>query len=150
MTMLDDLYAIGNEMIPMKLLVRDIKGRYQYPIGKRFTGSTIGNGFIRHWKEGRPHKDIGPAVVHQDGYQEYWINGKKHRKNLPAVIFSDLSEEWYHRGKLHRTDGPAIDDTRGYKEWWLNGNEYNDINEWAKAVGIHNTEEFVLMKLEHG
>ncbi|RTK95521.1 MAG: hypothetical protein EKK64_06780 [Neisseriaceae bacterium] len=78
---------------------------------------------LYHYKNGRIHKDNGPAVIFPD--KEVWYHyGKIHRDNdLPAVIYKDGSKEWYCKGKRHRLGGnPArIKIIKGgiIKEWWL-------------------------------
>lgn len=39
---------------------------------------------------------------------EYSKNGKTHRENGPAIIDYDGSEQWYLNDQLHRLDGPAV------------------------------------------
>lgn len=56
------------------------------------------------------------------GYvKEFWAkNGRLHRDDGPAVIYTDGSEEWWSNGRLHRDNGPAIIHKNGYKAWWQN------------------------------
>lgn len=73
-----------------------------------------------------------------------------HRDGGPAIIYSDGTEEWFQHGKIHRDDGPAVIYASGDTEWWLWNSKCNDINEWAKRIGIYDTEEFLMMKLQWG
>ena len=60
-------------------------------------------------------------------------------------------QDWRCGGVLHRTDGPAIICEDGQVDWWYRGKQYgSNINSWAKAVGIFDTDEFVMLKLEYG
>ena len=57
---------------------------------------------------------------------------------------------FYKDGKFHREDGPAIIHGTGSVRWHLNGDAYFNINDWAKAVGIFDTDEFTMLKLKWG
>lgn len=85
-------------------------------------------------KNGRKHKEDGPAVKYIGGEQEFWFNGKKHRDgDLPAVVVPYELYEWWFNGKLHRKDGPALIQMSAYasrckEEWWYNGKNYDVTN----------------------
>jgi hypothetical protein len=51
----------------------------------------------------------------------YYKNGKEHRENGPAIECSDGDKLWFLNGKLHRENGPAIEFANGIKNWYLNG-----------------------------
>ena len=59
----------------------------------------------------------------------WFKNGKCHREDGPAVELVNGSKYWYKHGKRHREDGPAIEHNNGSKWWWLNGQEYTE-QEW--------------------
>ena len=48
-------------------------------------------------------------------------DGKKHREDGPAIIGSDGFWAWYYEGQRHRLDGPAVRRTDGSLEWWVRG-----------------------------
>lgn len=52
----------------------------------------------------KSYKKVGPEG------DVFWINkdGKLHRDNGPAVIWYTGIKEWYKNGLRHREDGPAI------------------------------------------
>ena len=52
---------------------------------------------------------------------KYYRNGKLHRDDGPAIIRPDGTQEWYKEGKLHRDDGPAIVYISGVKYWYKEG-----------------------------
>ena len=86
-------------------------------------------GSIFYVKDRYFHRTDGPAVIGaQNYYTAYYINGKRHRIDGPAIV----------RRPQDRVD------------WWFEGEFYSNINKWAKAVGIFETEEFVLLKLKYG
>lgn len=93
-------------------------------------------------------------IVHQNGNIEYLLNGKRHREDGPAAIKPGGAWFWLRHGKYHREDGPAIiylgDHNQWIKHWYLNGELYRSMEEWAKAAGIYDTDEFTLLKLKYG
>jgi hypothetical protein len=84
------------------------------------------------YKNGKRHRDGGPAVRHEYDDHEYydhepprvtrshWYkNGNRHRIGGPAIEDND-GGEWYVLGVRHRDDGPAV--IEGYREeWWVGG-----------------------------
>lgn len=74
------------------------------------------------------------ARVWSDGSVHWIKNGRHHREDGPALIYIDRSQEWYRDGKLHREDGPAVTwAIDGSHEWWLNDIEY-EPTEWLLKV----------------
>jgi len=64
---------------------------------------------------------------HPNGDKYWYKNGKYHRENGPAVILTDLHKAWYKNGLLHRSNGPAVEYVSGSKEYWYNGKRLNNI-----------------------
>ena len=111
-------------------------------------------------KNGKLHREDGPAIIYAHGSQEWWVNGKLHREDGPAFILPDGTQEWYLNGKIHREDGPAYigaDGTQawrlngkrhredgpaiilpdGYQEWYINGKDVTDeVYEWFKEYKL--------------
>ena len=77
-------------------------------------------------KEGRLHREDGPAVRFEGSHAEWRRHGKYHREDAPAVIFEKGDKHWYLNGKLHREDGPAVEFENGDKEWYLNGERHRE------------------------
>jgi hypothetical protein len=73
------------------------------------------------WLDGRLHREDGPAVVLSCGGEEWWFNNRPHREGGPAIIHPNGVFEWYRHGKHHRDDGPAIIRADGTEEWWRDG-----------------------------
>ena len=48
----------------------------------------------------------------------YYKDGKKHREDGPAVEMKDGSRQWFINGNLHREDGPAVEGCDGTREWY--------------------------------
>jgi len=72
-------------------------------------------------KNGKYHREDGPAVEYSNGDKCWYKNGKRHREDGPAVDLAEGTEYWYINGKLHRVDGPAIEHVSGDKHWYKNG-----------------------------
>ncbi len=77
-------------------------------------------------KDGKWHRDDGPAVIRADGTQEWYQHGYLHRDGEPAVIRPDGAQEWRQNDNLHRDDGPAWIGPDGSQEWWQNGQRHRD------------------------
>ena len=59
--------------------------------------------------------------VHTNGTKFWYRDGKLHREDGPAAEYADGDKEWYLNGELHREDGPAIEYASGTKHWYLDG-----------------------------
>ena len=57
---------------------------------------------------------------YSNGDKSWYRNGKLHREDGPAIEYSDGDEHWYLNGERHREDGPAIERPNGDKFWFLN------------------------------
>jgi hypothetical protein len=82
-------------------------------------------GSKRWYKDGKLHREDGPAIELNNGNKHWWVDGKLHRIDGPAIDHNDGHREWWVDGKLHRIDGPAIEGIRGTKFWYINGDRYN-------------------------
>ena len=71
---------------------------------------------------------------------KFWFkNGKLHREDGPAMEYANGDKYWFKDGKRHREDGPAIENTNGYKDYWHNDIRYPKIKtdeEWIKFVKL--------------
>jgi len=95
-------------------------------IPKGYTGHVKFTDGVQYWyKNGKKHRDDGPAAIFPDGTQEWFKNGKHHREDGPAIIGADGSQSWYKKGKVHRDDGPAVINPNGHQEWWIDNNQYS-------------------------
>lgn len=61
------------------------------------------NGVI-YYKDGKKHRENGPAVELKNGTKEWWIDGQRHRDDGPACIYKDPDEggffyEWFRNGE---------------------------------------------------
>jgi antitoxin component YwqK of YwqJK toxin-antitoxin module len=84
------------------------------------------NGDKFWYKNGKLHREDGPACEYANGDKAWNQNGKCHREDGPALEYANGNREWFKNGKLHREDGPAIEDAYGYKAWYINGKELTE------------------------
>lgn len=56
---------------------------------------------ICYLKDGKLHREDGPAYVTGSGYAEYWINGVMTREDGPAYINDGVVEFWLDGKKFH-------------------------------------------------
>jgi len=85
------------------------------------TSSTWGTGCKIWIKNGRRHRESGPAVIYANGAEIWYLNGVIHRgDDKPAVNHDDL-KEWWVDGFRHRDGNKPAVISRNYKEWWING-----------------------------
>jgi hypothetical protein len=60
-------------------------------------------------------------IIDEYGTRRWHKNGKLHRDDGPACERSDGTKAWYQNGLRHREDGPAIEGSDGHKAWYING-----------------------------
>ena len=60
-------------------------------------------------------------TVNTFGTKKWYKNGKLHREDGPAIERADGYKKWYKNGKLHREDGPAIEWAGRAKHWYQHG-----------------------------
>jgi len=93
---------------------------------QRITGIlTWSTGTRRWYRDGKYHRDDGPAVENANGDLEWIIDGVRHREGGPAMTTTSGQESWWANGKLHRVDGPAYTHPDGSMEWWFDGKKYS-------------------------
>ena len=68
-----------------------------------------------------------------DGDKFWFKDGKFHREDGPAREYADGSKEWYLNGQNHRVDGPAVEFFNGKKKWWINGMRYSETKHSHEA-----------------
>lgn len=77
-------------------------------------------------KEGKQHRENGPAVEFVNGSKLWYKEGQFHREDGPALESAIGDKLWYINGQLHREDGPAAELADGDKSWWINGEELTE------------------------
>jgi hypothetical protein len=83
-------------------------------------------------KNGKLHREDGPALTYKDNTQEWWFKGRMHREGGPAIISPSGYNAWFKMGKKHREDGPAIIYSDGSKEYWLNNRRLSKEKWWEE------------------
>jgi hypothetical protein len=68
----------------------------------------------------------GYEFTSRGGEHKWYKEGKLHREDGPAVECDNGDCKWYKEGKLHRVDGPARISATGYREWFLNGQPHRE------------------------
>ena len=66
----------------------------------------------------------------------YNKDGRLHREDGPAIEYSNGLKYWVKNGKLHRVDGPAIEYADDYKEYWINGESYSALEEGLMDLAL--------------
>lgn len=65
-----------------------------------------------YYRDGKLHREDGPASAwdYEDGEpsRRWALDGQLHREDGPALVVNEEIEAWCSHGKLHREDGPAI------------------------------------------
>jgi hypothetical protein len=78
-------------------------------------------------------------ILHRNGEKVYSKNGKPHREDGPAIIWNDgVYEAWYSNGLFHRVDGPARKWANGTEEFWLNDMFYSEPEWKAEVAKLNN------------
>ena len=55
--------------------------------------------YTKYSKNGKLHREDGPAVEYDSGYKSYWMNGMRHRFDGPAIEWEDGTKEYWYYGK---------------------------------------------------
>ncbi len=92
-------------------------------------------------KNGKIHREDGPAKEWPSGHKEWYINGKRHREDGPAIEWVNGGKDWYKNGKRHREDGSAMEYADGRKEWWVDNKQYKTEGAYLEALKIWKMNE---------
>ena len=105
---------------------------------------SVGIDGTRKWlKDGKLHREDGPAIIYPNGTEVWYLNGHRHRVCGPAITTYNGTQVWYKDGKMHREDGPSLITKSGAYTWWFNGVAYTFI-EWCKLVKISGDDKLHL------
>jgi hypothetical protein len=106
--------------------IKIIKIKDRNFIPENFTGIAKFLNKTKAWyKEGKCHRENGPAVEFPNGEKLWYKEGKLHRLDGPAIEQPDGTKIWHIEGKIHRLDGPACEYSDGIKKWWVENNPYS-------------------------
>ncbi|MDP2696414.1 MAG: hypothetical protein Q8O87_04190 [bacterium] len=87
------------------------------------------NGEKRWYKNGKRHREDGPAIEYADGTKSWYINDNSlteeefnlQMRSKPIRTEHGNRVEWRLDGERHRDDGPAVEWSNGTKSWYING-----------------------------
>ena len=68
----------------------------------------------------------GTITYEFNGTKQWYRDGKLHREDGPAIEYADGGKAWCKNGEYHREDGPAIESVNGHKAWYLNDKLYSE------------------------
>ena len=68
------------------------------------------------------------GLIVEHNVKRWYKDGKLHREDGPAVELTDGYKGWYKDNQYHREDGPAIEWPSGVKSWWFNGTQLSTGN----------------------
>ncbi len=78
--------------------------------------------------------------------KEWFKNGKQHREDGPALELISGQKHWYKEGLWHREDGPAVEYADGSEDWYyLDGIYFYKINLNDFVVLDHNKGKYGIM-----
>jgi len=85
---------------------------------------SIDNRFIE--KTDVPPYNFTGIIEDYLGTRQWFKNGKQHREDGPAHENPDGTKFWIVNGLRHRIDGPASIYYNGLKYWYINGEEVSE------------------------
>jgi len=95
----------------------------------------------RFLKEGKIHREDGPACEHISGRKEWWIEGKLHREDGPAIEYSNWNGRFYLEGKWYKqinlNDYIVLDSYKGkYNLMWYRLLDENKVFDHPDIPGL--------------
>ncbi len=98
----------NNQKFRRKIVDAKQSGMFKFP-----------DGSVEFYRDGKRHREDGPAVLTADGGLLWYCEDRLHRDDGPAVQDADGDLGWYHHGKLHRPDGPPLVMNKGARTQWF-------------------------------
>ena len=79
---------------------RNSNSLIDYAESKKITGCLRLKREASYWyKEGKLHREDGPAIEYKNGIKEWFQNGIRHRINGPAIEYPNARIAWYIKGE---------------------------------------------------
>lgn len=78
---------------------------------------------IKIYHEDEIPKKFTGQVEFISGDVLFFKNGKYHKEDGPAFFSKYGDKHWFKEGKYHRFDGPAYEGVNGTKFWYIEGKE---------------------------
>ena len=113
--MIFDVFGVENEVQFIANIIEDII------VHEKLLIIDLQDDEENWFKNGKHHREDGPAIIFPDGHKEWYWKGKLHREDGPAKITTNGTKRWYRNGQPHREDGPAVIYPGGSEEWFKNG-----------------------------
>ena len=66
------------------------------------------------------------SIEYATGSKFWYRNGKFHREDGPAIEYPNGTKRWYLNDKLHREDGPAVEWVDGTKFWYIDDKQLTE------------------------
>jgi len=108
---------------------------------------TTVDSWVDSWLCSKPFKGTIETTKYPNGTRKWWRNGKLHREDGPAIEWANGGKEWWRNGTRHRTDGPAIEYDNGDISWFLEGKLFKCVHKFCKAAKLTDEEKtFFLLK----
>ena len=104
---------------------------------------------IPHIDEKWPWEIPDGHWIDQEGWEVWIKDGKHHREDGPAIITDTGAIIWCVDGDRHRADGPAVIFPSGTVHWFLKGKQLSFEKWLEKTTGITDKQKFFL-KLKYG
>ncbi len=98
-------------------------------------------GDVCYAKNGKRHREGGPAVEYANGGKYWFIDGKYHREDGPAIERANGDKEWWINGERYREDGPAVEYACGSKDWYISGRRYGTKKAYEEALKVWKMNE---------
>jgi len=92
-------------------------------------------------------------VEYPEVTKEWLKNGKLHREDGPAIEWADGTKQWRINGLLHREDGPAWERSDGTKRWFIIDHEFSkecyDEIMGKLQENVQNFKAFKFIQISH-
>ena len=83
-------------------------------------------------------------VTNSFGIISYYKNGRIHREDGPATIYPSGARFWFIDGEYRWTDGPAVIWSDGSYEWYVSDRTYYTNKSYQEATGLSDEEMTIL------
>ncbi len=92
------------------------------------------------WR-GNAHNLPDGSYTDKEGDVCYIKDGKRHREDGPAITLASGYKFWYKDGEYHREGGPAVEWAFGVKFWYINGKKHKTKEDYEEALKIWKMNE---------
>lgn len=107
-------------------------------VPKNYTGIAIRSNGSKCWyKEGKTHREDGPAVEYYNGTKEWWIDGKEYDHILLLTLVENVIFLEKQKGKYNLYWLKFLTENQGIKEFPIvpGMEQYGKFKELLKKIG---------------